>query len=357
MGYNLQIIFTGVVALVPDRPIFVWDGQNWRSGAKELGSLDFLLPDLRQPQVFDLGCLERQVIREAHHAAFTFDWPNLRPTSTRTVDARVALGQPVREKGIVLLERECVRLNLSPEDRAGRRLQVVNDVAEEQPKPLDSRSLWWVPAMERIERAASYVDPRNDPRSNEFAHGDGAKVVGAFLADVGTVSVAGFNRERVTNDPTVWSFEVPCSSPDNLLKRLRAEPEAKAGLRPVEKQAIGNRLMLEVRGLEREIGFEFGFFEGREMVVESELRLGPPAGFADTVTVEVANKELDQLVHTLTRGPVRRAFSDPDFLGFYDLCTDPTTIPDPKIPTRPGGFLGPDERPCAPTLMTGYGRT
>ena len=169
MSYTFRVVFDGVCAYVPDRPLFVKDGDAWRRRSDVIDqerpqsgparSLAVLLPDLRrpsQPRVPYPSPLNFPTFRDPHFPLLKFKLDDLRESTTRRVDLVCRDIARLDEEGILFLRREQIRF--VGMDAANADIFSFADWVPKNPKQNipdlgcreELESLWWMPDLARI---------------------------------------------------------------------------------------------------------------------------------------------------------------------------------------------------------------
>lgn len=325
MAFWLEVIFDGVCALVPDKPLFKDKGGTYQSG--DTTRLTMLLPDLKTIALADWELAKPgkpASHREVHWPILELSTDNLAVGSTRALDLEIG------GHGLLLLQREFAVFDLVA-SKLSCNLTVPADPFKITAN--DQASLWWVPRLKEIAPTAAMFDPKHGPTGTSLP---GDIAFGVTLAS-GHMEVSGHNRDDYGHIQT-WDFGT------------------------VERDAQGNFVYSADRTWKRAIGNELRwrqFIAADKIKVDlfddldntSSLVLKPTASNSD-VRLRVRNIEPEIAVFGATSQLPVADPPDADFLPFYDLAAGGPHSKKP-VPISHSGPTGPIKSPCSPGAYEG----
>ncbi|MEP7013235.1 MAG: hypothetical protein ABJC13_23180 [Acidobacteriota bacterium] len=334
----LRIEFTGAIAFVPDKPLFVPYGDHWKEGSPT--QMAILMPNLLRPDFASWGkgiCVP-PAFRATHIPHLTFRYEDFDSVYNREVEHWFFRSST--QMGMLLLKHEHVKVPYG----ASEKLVCKNKVYPKNmkiPQTADEKSsLWWIPHAERLSKESRHhdVQPVFDPRTDYNLKEK--PVVSTVYFERGTLSLGGlhetlFNGKDLKIDS--WQFGL---SNWSRLRRQLVFSERVWGL------AVGNKTVLEVP------------FEGDTITIGIALRGENETDGSITfkneknkvITVEIGNEEPETALG-LNEGPFSNDLPDPDFEGFYYLSHGKRSGPVPLVNEGTGGD---SLRPCSPKVMRGF---
>lgn len=367
MSYTFRVIFTGVCAYVPDKPLFLKEveGENtiWKRQPNTMEGLTVLLPDLRRPGVTPEYPNELRLprLREPHLPLLKFRLTDLREGTTRRVDLVCRDISEREEEGLLFLRREQIRFSMAAENATSfsfagwtpydlpkppviqqdgqPTIQTLSPVIAEVPdlgEREQMESLWWLPNLGVI---AEDMPRAGEVRSDALPSFRGPLpecLVARVECGGGRLRTLDFNR-GFDGKPIKWRFS-----------RL-SEPDGEG----CWNRAISSVLALEFFDVRGEVKIELRRLANE--VVTEELVLAPaPGASRPLVEIEISNREPDLLFRD--EGFARTTLPDMDFQAFYDKLSNAEEADWKDLPVPyPGrkSFFGAQEKPCAGGLMAG----
>jgi len=337
LPYNLSLNMEGVMAFVPDKPLFVQEGGRWKAPESGPTELTVLLPDLRLAAVADWEEDGKEIVRQPHWPILRARADQYRPPSGAARPVDLVIDDGTYEWFVFALSHEQLTLaNLAGPLHLERQIP---EPDQDTPLPkvgANDRSLWWVPRGHEISPSQCMAAARFRPKPHQPMN---PSLVASMVLKNGNLSVTEFNRPGPKKPPTIWVFTKPWRSWHAMFK-------------PKEQwnRAIGYELELVVPDLSGQVQLQFqaSSQDSTEPLLFAEFE----AGNGETVELYLSNLEPEDLLPE-GRAPEQTSKQDPDYGEIYPLCAGNGGVgPIPRLDT--GGSAGGDKRPCAGGILDGW---
>jgi len=329
MAFTFRIVFSGLMAFVPDEPFEVTNTP---------GSISVLLPNALAPRLLNPTAQgEKEVEQEPlilppHYPFLLFDMDTLRQSRDQEfffVKESSGSVRVTRQGAVPLLSKD---LALRPDGRDSNQggLRLVNEEVEdpENPSAADLESLFWLKKIGKLRGRARNVNSR---------------LLGAVKEDENLIA----SRLMLTTG-RLRTFEV------SGLKWQYVEAGAQIS-DPAAGERVATKLALEFEADEM-VKIVFRDFGGQ---TSTKLIFAPKVDEPyEDVEIQIQNLEPERLLEITQDDEGEPAPEiDPDFSIYYDLLDGFKTTDARPVPRRvvaPGaGRIAGDGKPCSPAGMNG----